>query len=115
MKTIAYLSLFIFFLTLGFSACNEDNRQKAPQSKRMELDSTSRYSDQNYKEEVEHTVSSLFSYGSFTTMVDTEFRICERCQYKQVREHFTGRESDWSTSELSTEQLRNKKLKELGI
>ena len=49
MKTIAYLSLFIFFLTLGFSACNEDNGQKAPQSKRMELDSTSRYSDQNYK------------------------------------------------------------------
>ena len=68
-----------------------------------------------YKEEVEHTVSSLFSYGSFTTMVDTEFRICERCQYKQVREHFTGRESDWSTSELSKEQLRDKKLKELGI
>jgi hypothetical protein len=48
-------------------------------------------------------------------MVDTEFRICERCQYKQVREHFTGRESDWSTSELSKEQLRDKKLKELGI
>ena len=49
MKTIAYLSLFILFLTLGFSACNENNGQKAPLSKRMELDSTSRYSDQNYK------------------------------------------------------------------
>ena len=49
MKTIAYLSLFILFLTLGFSACDEDNGQKAPLSKRMELDSTSRYSDQNYK------------------------------------------------------------------
>jgi len=48
-------------------------------------------------------------------MVDTQFRICERCQHKQVREHFTGRESDWSTSELSKEQLRDKKLKELGI
>ena len=49
MKTIAYISLFILFLTLGFSACNENNGQKAPLSKRMELDSTSRYSDQNYK------------------------------------------------------------------
>ena len=49
MKTIAYLSLFILFLTLGFSACNENSGQKAPLSKRMELDSTSRYSDQNYK------------------------------------------------------------------
>ena len=48
MKTIAYLSLFILFLTLGFSACDENNGQKAPLSKRMELDSTSRYSDQNY-------------------------------------------------------------------
>ena len=49
MKTIAYFSLFILFLTLGFSACDENNGQKAPLSKRMELDSTSRYSDQNYK------------------------------------------------------------------
>ena len=49
MKTIAYLSLFILFLTLGFSACNGNSGQKAPLSKRMELDSTSRYSDQNYK------------------------------------------------------------------
>ena len=49
MKTIAYLLLFILFLTLGFSACDENNGQKAPLSKRMELDSTSRYSDQNYK------------------------------------------------------------------
>jgi hypothetical protein len=68
-----------------------------------------------YKEEVEHTVSSFFSSGEFTIMVDTEFRICDRCQYKQVREHHTGRDSDWSTAELSKEQLRDKKLKELGI
>ena len=68
-----------------------------------------------YKEEVEHNVSSIYSSREFTMMIDTEFRICERCQYKQVREHFTGRESDWSTAELSKEQLRDKKLKELGI
>jgi len=69
----------------------------------------------HYKEEVEHTVSSAFSSKPFTMMIDTEFRICDRCQYKQVREHFTGRESDWLTSELTKEQLRDKKLKELGI
>jgi hypothetical protein len=68
-----------------------------------------------YKEEVEHTVSSVFSSREVSIMIDTQFRICERCQYKQVREHHTGRDTDWSTAELSKEQLRNKKLKELGI
>lgn len=68
-----------------------------------------------YKEEVEHTVSSIYSSREFTMMVDTEFRICDRCQYKQVREHHTGKDIDWSTAELSKEQLRDKKLKELGI
>lgn len=68
-----------------------------------------------YKEEVEHTVSSVYSSREISIMIDTEFRICERCQYKQVRLHHTGRDSDWSTAELSKEQLRNKKLKELGI
>jgi hypothetical protein len=73
-----------------------------------------------YKEEVEHQLpisGNSFGAGStpFTMMVDTEFRICDRCQYKQVREHHTGRETDWSTAELNKEQLRDKKLKELGI
>ena len=47
MKTIAYLSLFL--LTFGFSSCNQNTGQKAPLSKRMDVDSTSLYSDQNYK------------------------------------------------------------------
>jgi hypothetical protein len=68
-----------------------------------------------YNEEVEQTIISLFNSKPFTMMVDTEFRICDRCQYKQVREHHTGKDIDWSTAELSTEQLRDKKLKELGI
>ena len=68
-----------------------------------------------YKEEVEHTVSSIYSSREFTMMIDTQFRICDRCQYKQVREHHTGKDIDWSTAELSKEQLRDKKLKELGI
>ena len=69
----------------------------------------------HYNEEVEKTIISLFNSKPFTMMIDTEFRICDRCQYKQVREHFTGREYDWSTAELNKEQLREKKLKELGI
>jgi len=68
-----------------------------------------------YSEGVEQTIISLFNSKPFTMIVDTEFRICDRCHLKQVREHFTGRESDWSTSELNTEQLRDKKLSELGI
>ena len=68
-----------------------------------------------YNEEVEHTVSSVYSSREFTMMIDTQFRICDRCQYKQVREHHTGKDIDWSTAELNKEQLREKKLKELGI
>jgi len=68
-----------------------------------------------YKEEVEHTVSSVYSSREVSIMIDTEFRICDRCQYKQVREHFTGKDTDWYSTELSKEQLRDKKLKELGI
>ncbi len=68
-----------------------------------------------YNQEVEQTIISLFNSKPFTMMVDTEFRICERCHLKQERKHFTGRSIDWYSVELSTEQLRNKKLKELGI
>ena len=39
--------ILILLSTMFFTSCGE-KRQKAPQSKRMELDSTSRYSDQNY-------------------------------------------------------------------
>jgi hypothetical protein len=69
----------------------------------------------HYKEIVEQTVSSSFSSKEITILVDTQFRICERCQYKQERKHFTGKDTDWYSAELSTEQLRDKKLKELGI
>lgn len=65
-----------------------------------------------YKEDVEHTFVSI---PGFTIMIDTEFRICKRCDYKQVRKHYTGRESDWFKSDLSKEELRDIKLNELGI
>ena len=73
-----------------------------------------------YKEDVLHMMpvvsNSHMSVPSFTIMVNKEFRICSRCYYKQVRDHYTGREkTDWVGYVLSTEELRNKKLKELGI
>ena len=50
MKLFVYLSLFLMFLVVGFSACdNHPKRPTAPQTKQMELDSTSQYSDQNYR------------------------------------------------------------------
>ena len=38
-----------FLLAINISSCNEERGQKAPKSKRMELDSTSKYYDQNYR------------------------------------------------------------------
>lgn len=50
MKLFAYLSLLTMFLIVGFSACEAERKDpKAPESKRMVLDTTSQYSDQNYK------------------------------------------------------------------
>jgi hypothetical protein len=41
--------IFVILLLLLMTSCDENKDQKAPQSKRMELDSTSQYYDQNYK------------------------------------------------------------------
>jgi|688.fasta_scaffold570680_2 hypothetical protein len=38
-----------FLLAINISSCNEERGPKAPESKRMELDSTSKYYDQNYR------------------------------------------------------------------
>jgi hypothetical protein len=35
--------------------------------------------------------------------------------YKEVRNHHTGRDTDWVLFELTKEELREKKLRELGI
>ena len=45
MKLFAYLSLIFLFLT----GCDEDRGPKAPQSKRMEIDTLSQFSDQYYR------------------------------------------------------------------
>ena len=44
---IGILSAFLFLINM--SSCNENRGPKSPESKRLELDSTSRYYDQNYK------------------------------------------------------------------
>ena len=48
MKLFAYLSLISLFL-VAFSGCDENRGPKAPQSKRMEIDTLSQYSDQYYR------------------------------------------------------------------
>jgi len=46
----AFLIFVLIFLTIFFTSCEGTQRgSKAPEGKRMELDSTSRYYDQNYK------------------------------------------------------------------
>jgi hypothetical protein len=48
--TFLTLFLTLLFLPIIINSCNDEREtQKAPKSKRLELDSTSRYYDQNYK------------------------------------------------------------------
>ena len=47
--TFITLLLVLFFLPIIINSCDENKGIKAPASKRLELDSTSRYTDQNYK------------------------------------------------------------------
>jgi hypothetical protein len=64
-----------------------------------------------YKEDVPHILSS-----SHTFMVSTEFRFCNKCFTNQIRvAHSSSDKIDWRIVELSKEQLREKKLKDLGI
>jgi len=41
--------LILISITFLITSCNQNLGEKAPDAKRMELDSTSRYYDQNYK------------------------------------------------------------------
>ena len=66
---------------------------------------------QHYKQGVPHIISSGYKF-----MVDTEFRFCGKCFTNQTRVAHTGKnETDWKNCELNVDQLRDKKLKELGI
>jgi hypothetical protein len=49
-KSITLIGILAAFLVaINMVSCNENRGQKTPESKRMELDSTSMYLDQNYK------------------------------------------------------------------
>lgn len=50
-KTFLIIFLGLLFVPVILNSCDENTKTKtkAPESKRMELDSTSQYSDQNYK------------------------------------------------------------------
>ena len=43
-----------------------------------------------------------------------DVRMCLRCYYKQISKYKDYR-GDWSSCELTKEELRDKNLKELGI
>lgn len=50
MRTTFYILLLsLLTLPLMMHSCDENREQKAPQSKRMELDTTSQYYDQQYR------------------------------------------------------------------
>jgi len=50
-SNITIFAIVVSFWVIGIFAvsCDENRGQKTPESKRMELDSTSMYLDQNYK------------------------------------------------------------------
>ena len=62
---VVLISGLIILFAMLFSSCDEDTRPKAPESKRMELDSTSQYSDQNYRTyTLEGCEYVVFGYGN---------------------------------------------------
>ena len=52
-----------------------------------------------------------WSIGRLNITIKRDFRICERCFFKQIRLHNTGNDKfDWEVSELTKEELRQKNL-----
>ena len=69
-----------------------------------------------YQQEVPHETLAWNGHKTFTLMIDTDFRFCDKCSKNQIRVAHTGKnEIDWENCELNLDQLRDKKLKELGI
>jgi hypothetical protein len=60
---VAIISGLILLFAMFFTSCEDAKGSKAPESKRMELDTTSQYYDQNYKvytlEGCEYIVSGI--------------------------------------------------------
>lgn len=75
---------------------------------------------QYYHEDVPHITPAVnnghMSVPSLRFMVDTEFRFCAKCFTNQIRVAHSGDEQvDWRNCELMVDQLRQKKLNDLGI
>lgn len=69
-----------------------------------------------YQQEIPHETPNWNGQKTFTIMIDTSFRYCPKCSTNQIRKNFTGKEyTDWDDCELNVYQLRDKKLKDLGI
>ena len=63
-----------------------------------------------YNEKLPHTA------GDIIIKINTEFRYCVKCHTNQIKNNYTGDEdTDWKNCQLNLEQLRDKRLKELGI
>lgn len=71
---------------------------------------------QYYFDDVPHTAPSISYSHTFKFMIETEFRFCANCFTNQIRVAHSGYEQvDWCNCQLKVEQLRDKKLKDLGI
>ena len=75
---------------------------------------------QEYKEDVTHVTPSIsnshMSVPSITFSVNTTFRYCPKCFTNQIRLAWSDDEKvDWRSVDLSIEQEREKKLKDLGL
>ena len=72
---------------------------------------------QSYQQKVRVDTHLIHYDGEpFDVRVNTEFRYCDKCSTNQMRVAYTGDDKcDWKDYELTVEQLRGKKLKELGI
>jgi C4-type Zn-finger protein len=56
--------------------------------------------------------SSNFTFMPYTEKVATEFRVCKRCYYKQRKTIMLG---GWVKQDLTEAEIRDKKLKQLGL
>lgn len=70
---------------------------------------------QTTKVQIEAINNSHMSIPAMTMDLDLWYRKCNRCHKKQERKHFTGKPTDWSDCQLTKDEAREKKLKELGI
>jgi hypothetical protein len=69
-----------------------------------------------HKWESYHQKVRVDTHLILNAMINTEFRYCDKCSTNQMRVAYTGDDKcDWKDYELTVEQLRGKKLKELGI